>query len=71
MAKPWRTVDSVNTDEGLLDLRQRGENDFLITIDGRVLMNSSANMSEIILAKLACEALKHKKNPIDGFDEGL
>jgi hypothetical protein len=63
MATPWRIVDSVDTDEGLLDLRQRGETDFLITIEGRVLMNSSANMSEIVLAQLACESLKNKKNP--------
>jgi len=61
MAKPWRIVDRVDTDEGLLDLRQRGETDFLITIDRRVLMNSSANMSETVLAELACEALKNKK----------
>jgi spermidine synthase len=61
MAKPWRVVDSIDTDEGLLDLRQRGETDFLITIDGRVLMNSSANMSEIVLSELACESLKNKK----------
>jgi len=63
MAKPWRTVGSIDTDEGLLDLRQRGETDFLITIDGRVLMNSSANISEIVLAELACEPLKNKKKP--------
>ena len=63
MAKPWRIVDSVDTDEGLLDLRQRGETDFMITIDNRVLMNSSANMSEMVLAELACESLKNKKNP--------
>lgn len=63
MAKPWRIVDSIDTDEGLLDLRQRGEADFLITIDSRVLMNSSANMSEIVLAELACESLQNKKKP--------
>lgn len=63
MAKPWRILDSVDTDEGILDLRQRGETDFLMTINGRVLMNSSANMSEIALAELACESLKNKKNP--------
>jgi len=63
MATPWRIVDSVDTDEGLLDLRQRGDTDFLITIDSRVLMNSSANMPEIVLAELACESLKNKKNP--------
>ncbi len=63
MAKPWQVVDSIDTDEGLLDLRQRGETDFLITIDSRVLMNSSANMSEIVLAELACESLENIKNP--------
>ncbi len=63
MARPWRIVDSIDTDEGLLDLRQRGETDFLITIAGRVLMNSSGNLSEIALARLACEFLKNKKAP--------
>jgi spermidine synthase len=62
MAKPWRIVDRAAAAEGLLDLRQRGETDFLITIDGRVLMNSSATMSEVVLAELACEPLKNKKN---------
>lgn len=63
MAKPWQVVDSIDTDEGLLDLRRRGETDYLITIDNRVLMNSSANMSEIVLSELACEPLKNKKKP--------
>ena len=63
MARPWRIVDSVETDEGRLDLRQRGETDFLITIDRRVLMNSSANTSEMVLGELACKSLKNKNNP--------
>ena len=63
MAQAWQVVDSTDTDEGLLDLRQRGEADFLITIDGRVLMNSSANRSEIVLAELACAPLQHTKKP--------
>jgi spermidine synthase len=63
MAQPWRIVDSIDTDEGLLDLRQRGETDFLITIDSRVLMNSLANMSERVLAELACRFLKKTKKP--------
>ena len=63
MANPWRIIDSVDTDEGLLDLRQRGETDFLITIDSRVLMNSLANMSERVLAELACQSLQNTKNP--------
>ncbi|HIJ78915.1 MAG: spermidine synthase [Desulfobulbaceae bacterium] len=62
MAKPWRVVDNIETDEGLLELRQRGERDYLITIDQRVLMNSSANKSEIVLSELACESLRDKKN---------
>lgn len=63
MAKPWQVVDSIETDEGLLELRRRGETDFLITIDSRVLMNSSANMSEIVLAELACAPFKTGRKP--------
>src|SRR3989339_135228 len=63
MAQPWRIVDSIETDEGLLDLRQRGGRDFLITIDSRVLMNSSANRSEIVLSELACAGLKQALKP--------
>ncbi len=63
MARPWRLVDSIETDEGLLDLRQRGESDFLITIAGRVLMNSAGNFSEIALGKLACESVQNNKKP--------
>ncbi|OGR00553.1 MAG: spermidine synthase [Deltaproteobacteria bacterium RIFOXYD12_FULL_55_16] len=63
MAQAWRIVDSIDTDEGLLDLRQRGETDFLITIDSRVLMNSSANRSEIVLSELACADLKQTEKP--------
>ncbi len=63
MAKPWRQIDSVDTGEGLLELRQRGETDFLITIDKRVLMTSSATSSEIALAEQACAPLRDKKNP--------
>jgi len=57
MTRAWETVDAVETERGELELRQRGERDFLITIGGRVLMNSSANRSEIVLAEIACESL--------------
>ena len=63
MTKPWLTIDSNNTADGLLELRQRNGSDFLITIDGRVLMNSHANRSEVLLSKLACNCLKIKINP--------
>jgi spermidine synthase len=55
--KPLRTVDSVETAEGLLALKQRGERDFLITLDNRVLMTSTAHRSEVALGAAACRGL--------------
>ncbi len=61
--KPWRIVESVQTPEGLLELRQRGERSFLITIAGRVLMTSDAHRSEDALARLACAPLAGRARP--------
>src|SRR5262249_4675931 len=58
-----RTIDRVDTPEGPLELRQRGERDFLITIDGRVLMTSAAHRSEDALAEIACRALPAGTQP--------
>lgn len=63
MARPWKTLDSVQTQDGVLELRQRGERDFLITVGGLVLMNSVANRSEIALGEMACAPLKEKSAP--------
>lgn len=63
MALPWKIVDSVPTEEGTLELRQRGERDFLITVGGLVLMNSSAHRSEASLGQLACGHLKDHASP--------
>ena len=63
MAKPWQIVDSVVTGEGLLELRRRGEEDYLITIGGRLLMNSLAHRSEVVLAELACSPLRERRAP--------
>ena len=63
MALPWKTVASVLTDEGVLELRQRGERDFLITVGGLVLMNSSAHRSEVALGQLGCAHLKTHASP--------
>ncbi len=63
MALPWQTIESIRTDEGLLELRQRGERDFLICVDGRVLMNSMAHRSEQALGELACAHLKAVVQP--------
>ncbi len=57
MAQPWKIIDTVETDEGPLQLRQRGKKDFLITIGTQVLMNSMAHLSEVALGHLACDGL--------------
>jgi spermidine synthase len=54
MARPWETLDTAHTPDGKLELRRRGERDFLLTIGGRVLMTSVGHRSEDALAKLAC-----------------
>lgn len=63
MAQPWTTLASVATDEGPLELRQRGAKDFLITLGGLVLMNSLANRSEIVLGQLGCRHLSEHPGP--------
>ncbi len=63
MAQPWRILESVATQEGLIELRKRGERDFLMTMDGHVLMNSKGNRSEVALGQLACEHLKNEIRP--------
>jgi spermidine synthase len=53
----------VETPEGKLELRQRGERDFLITIGGRILMTSVAHRSEEALADIACGPLARRPRP--------
>lgn len=62
MAQPWHTVDRVPTEEGTLELRRRGKRDFLITVGGRVIMNSAAHRSELALGELACRGLGRGAN---------
>lgn len=63
MAKPWQTLATAPTDEGPLELRRRGDSEFLIVIAGRVLMNSASRRSEEALATLACGHLKTATSP--------
>lgn len=63
MARPWKTIDRVPTEEGILELRQRGERDFLITVGGQVLMNSLAHRSEVVLGQLGCRHLQQHPAP--------
>ena len=63
MAGRWQTIDRVETDAGPLELRSRAGRDFLITVAGRVLMNSHENRSEQALAELALAELRAARAP--------
>lgn len=63
VAKPWQTLAIAPTDEGPLELRRRGDSEYLIVIAGRVLMNSASRRSEEALATLACAHLKAAATP--------
>ncbi len=74
MAQPWKTIDTAVTPDGVLELRQRAERDFLILINNHVLMNSSANRSEVLLGELACRMISACRRPrvlIGGLGMGL
>ncbi|HYU30649.1 MAG TPA: spermidine synthase [Thermoanaerobaculia bacterium] len=63
MTRPWEVLDAVETEEGRLELRRRGEGDFVITVGGRVLMNSAWHRSEIAVAQLACRRIADRPRP--------
>lgn len=63
MAQPWKTIESIPTVEGTLELRKRGDDDFLIVVGDQVLMNSLNNRSEIVLGELACRDLRNRFAP--------
>ncbi len=74
MTQPWQTIEKADTPDGVLELRRRGERDFLILINNRVLMNGSENRSEIALGELACKIVTSRKRPqvlIGGLGMGL
>jgi spermidine synthase len=63
MTQPWTEVATADTRDGRLALRRRGDRDWLITIDGRVLMNSVDHHSEAALGTIACRGLETKRRP--------
>jgi spermidine synthase len=74
MAQPWKTIETIETVDGPLELRRRGARDFLIMINGRVLMNSAANRSEIVLGELAAKKVAMRPKPrvlVGGLGMGL
>lgn len=56
-------MDARETAEGSLELRARGERDFMITIAGRVLMSSTFTRSEQELARLGCAPVARSDAP--------
>lgn len=60
MPRPFKRIESVSTPEGLLELHQRGERDFLLTIAGKVLMTSAIRHSEIEIAERSCAQIRER-----------
>lgn len=63
MPRPWLLLDSVDSDDGPLELRRRGEADFMISVAGRVLMTSMITRSELTLAERGLAALPSVEAP--------
>jgi spermidine synthase len=57
VSRAWQTLDRRDSADGVLELRQRGADDFLICVNGRVLMNSRASRSEEELGMRTCAGL--------------
>jgi spermidine synthase len=63
MNDEWRTIDDEEVDEGTMLLMQRGEREFVISVDHLTLMTSESNLSELELGRVPCERLKNRTNP--------
>jgi spermidine synthase len=63
MTQPWTLLATESTPEGKLELRRRGDKDFVLTVDGRVLMNSASQRSEEALATLGCARVADRRAP--------
>ncbi len=63
MPRAFTLLDRVETPEGSLELRQRSERDFMITVGGRVLMSSLIHRSEVIVAELGCAPIRDRRAP--------
>lgn len=63
MPRAFTVLDRVETSDGTLELRRRGERDFMITLNGRVLMSSNIHRSEVALAELGCAPIRQRPAP--------
>jgi len=61
--RAWETLDAIETAEGCMELRRRGEKDFIITVAGRVLMSSMAHLTEVAVAEIACGEVAGRESP--------
>jgi len=66
MTRAWTTLDRQETPDGLLELRQRNSDDFLICIGGRVLMNSRSGRSETELGVRTCAGVRTRGRVLVG-----
>jgi len=63
MRQPWIQVETRETIDGPLQLRQRGDHDFVISISGRVLMSSAHTRSEVVVAQVGCAPIAGRPHP--------
>ncbi len=63
MTRPWIDIETVPNPDGELRLLQRGDDHFMITLDGRIIMVSDAHRSEEALAHSALQALVSTNAP--------
>ena len=63
MNNEWQTIDDEEVDEGTMLLIQRGEREFVISVDHLTLMTSESNLSELELGRVPCRRLKNQTNP--------
>jgi spermidine synthase len=64
MPRPFVLLDRVEiVPGGSLELRRRGERDFMITLNGRVLMSSTIHRSEVAIAELGCAPIRQRPAP--------
>jgi spermidine synthase len=73
MPSPSILLATAPSPEGPLELRQRGK-DFLLLVNGRMLMNSASQRSEQALATLGCAPILGRRAPrvlIGGLGMGL
>jgi len=63
VTRAWEVVDRVDGPDGCLELRRRGDRDFLIALDGRVLMNAMASRSEEELGRATAASTAGSEAP--------